>query len=96
MGPLMLYWAACVLLCVVVVIGTVVRQRWLRRREQQIVTADAVAMGEGDAALGLDARGTARFVRAGTMPTTGVGAALPERRRGGDRRRNPTDRRAQA
>ncbi len=96
MTPLVLYWVAFAVLCVVVVAGTVVRQRWVRRRQQQITTTDAEAMGEGDAALG---SADVRPDPAGGRTAPVVGAAVRpavERRRGGDRRRNRSDRRAQA
>ncbi len=97
MSALVLYWAVFVLMGVLVVTGSVLRQRWLRRREQLIATTEAGVMGEGDAALGVVAfrepRGVADARRA---PAEGVAPLMVERRRGGDRRHNRTDRRAQA
>ncbi len=96
MSALVLYWAVFVLMGVVVVTGTILRQRWLRRREQLIAPTEAGVMGEGDAALGV---GAVRELRgAADARTTPAAAFSPmgERRRGGDRRHNRTDRRAQA
>jgi len=86
MTPLMLYWAACFVLCAVVIAGTVFRQVWLRRQESRAMMAKITPMDRSDDAQG--PRGWARLLT--HAPANG------ERRRGPDRREGGRDRRAPA
>jgi hypothetical protein len=80
MTPLMLYWAACVIVCVAAVAGTVSRQVWLRRQQRRAM---------------VDHTDDVSPRRPWMRLTAGHSVWLPrteERRGGGDRRRG--DRRA--
>ena len=85
MTPLMLYWAACFLVCGGVIAGTVLRQVYLRGRQRSAMTAKILPMER-----------SADFVA--HRPWSVFGAedvpADGERRRAADRRRNGADRRA--